>query len=76
VSVPRAPPSALDRFPWDEVRDEISPQALVIVTVFVRLVAGMIRDEFRAEVHNFTPKDGRLPAPTGEDETAPRREAG
>jgi len=65
--LPRAPPAGL---PWDEVRDEISPQALVIVGVLIRLGVRAARDEIRAQVRAMTKETARLVGEDGEDETA------
>jgi hypothetical protein len=46
------------------------------MTFCFRLVAGMLRDEIRAEVLEFTKRSSRLPEAAEEDETARRREAG
>lgn len=76
VETPRGPPAGLDRFPWDELRDEISPQALVITGFFVRLVLALVRDEIRAEVIEIRKETGRLVAGSEQDETAARARAG
>ena len=76
VAVPRAPPSAIGRFPWDELRDEISPQVLVITMLFVRLVLGAAQDEIRAEVRDIRGKVGRLVGEASRDETVPRAASG
>lgn len=43
--IPRAPPRWIERFPWEEARDEISPQLLVTLGFFGRFVGGVLRDE-------------------------------
>lgn len=74
--VPRAPPRAMAQFPWEEVRDEITPEALVIAGFFVRLVLGATRDEIQAEVTKTVEKFVRLVEPPPGDETAPPAKAG
>jgi hypothetical protein len=76
VEVPRGPPKAIGRFPWAELRDEISPQTLVIAGFFVRLVAGVARDVIRAEARDITWETGGLVAGLRKDETAGRARAG
>lgn len=76
VMAPRAPPVAIRRFPWDELRDEISPQGLVITMLFVRLVLGAAQDEIRAEVRDIRGKVGRLLDAGHQDETVPRAASG
>lgn len=75
-ATPRAPPATIVRFPWDELRDEISPQGYVITLFFVRLVLQAARDESRAEVLDLTTKLGNLLGPGRKDETAPRAVGG
>ena len=65
VPLPRAPPAGL---PWDEVRDEISPQALVIIGVLVRLGVRAARDEIRLQVQAITREAARLAGDVSEDE--------
>ncbi len=48
--LPRPPPAGI---PWEELEDEMSPQPLVIASVFVRLVLGAGRDEIVSEVSNI-----------------------
>jgi hypothetical protein len=76
VDVPRGPPKALDHFPWAELRDEITPQALVIAGFFARLVAGVARDVIRAEVRDNAQEIGGLVAQPSKDETAEQARAG
>jgi len=64
------------QFPWEEVRDEITPEALVIAGFFVRLVLGATRDEIQAEVTKTVEKFVRLVEPPPGDETAPPAKAG
>jgi hypothetical protein len=70
VATPTGPPAAVGRFPWEELRDEMSPQGLVITSHFVRLVLGVVRDEIRAQVHVFRRETGGLVPGPGRDGTA------
>ena len=47
LKLPRPPPVGI---PWEELRDEISPQQLVIASFFVRLVFRSGRDAIVSEV--------------------------
>jgi hypothetical protein len=76
VDVPWGPPKAVGHFPWGELRDEITLQALVIAGFFVRLVAVVARDVIRAEVRENAQETGGLVAPPKEDETASPTRAG
>lgn len=58
VRPPRSPP-AVAQFPWEEVKDEISAEALVTLTFFVRLVLHLLRDERSSQVTVATAKNGR-----------------
>ena len=60
VPAPTGPPGRVSRFPWEELRDEISPQAFVIVSFFVRLVVGLAKDERLAQVDGNTHQDAQL----------------
>lgn len=76
VAAPRGPPAAIGRFPWEELRDEISPQVLVITGFLVRLVVRAARDVIRAEVVEIQREADRLGAGATKDETAVRALAG
>jgi len=76
VDVPRGPPQAVGHFPWAELRDEITPQALVIAGFFARLVAVVARDVIRAEMRENAWKSGRLVGQPRKDETAEQARAG
>lgn len=76
VKPPHGPPDAIERFPWDELRDEISPQALVITRFFVRLVIDVVRDEIGAQVRDLPGETGGLVPGAPKDETAARAAAG
>lgn len=76
VATPTGPPAPVGRFPWEELRDEIPPQAMVIASFCVRLVARLAQDEIRAQVVKIREETGRLPPRGGRDETAARAEAG
>lgn len=47
LELPRPPPVGI---PWEELRDEISPQQLVIASFFVKLVFRSGRDAISSEV--------------------------
>lgn len=47
-------PTGIGRFPWDELRDEISPEVFVVTSIFVRLLLVGLRDEMRAQLHEIT----------------------
>jgi len=47
LELPRPPPMGI---PWDELRDEISPQQLVMVAFFVKLAFRSGRDAISSEV--------------------------
>jgi hypothetical protein len=70
VAAPQGPPAAVGRLPWDELRDEISPQGLVITRLFVRLVVEIVRDEIRAQVRVLQRETGGLVPDAEKDETA------
>jgi hypothetical protein len=70
---PRAPPRGI---PWDEMRDEISPQVLVILGHLVRLGVRTLQDEIRGQVLAFAPVSAASPPEDREDETAVRVAAG
>jgi hypothetical protein len=76
VKSPTGPPSLLDRLPWDELRDEISPQVLVMAAYLVRLVAVWTKDEIRAQAVEIQKEAARLVAHPREDRTADRARAG
>jgi hypothetical protein len=76
VDVPRGPPKAVGHFPWGELRDEITPQPLVVASFFVRLVAVVARDVIRAEVRDNAQEIGGLVARPSKDETASPTRAG
>ena len=50
LAMPRPPPAGI---PWDELKDEMSPQHLVIASFFVRLVMRRGRDEIVSEVSSI-----------------------
>jgi hypothetical protein len=47
LELPRPPPMGI---PWEELRDEISPQQLVMVAFFVKLAFRSGRDAISSEV--------------------------
>ena len=68
--VPRGPPT---RIPWKEMKDEISPQALVIAGFLVRLVLVERKDQRRAQVFAIMKERAALVASPSEDQTDPVR---
>ncbi len=74
-AAPRAPPAAIARLPWEELRDEISPQAFVITTVFSRLLVGVAQDVIRAQLLDIRAQIGRSPRDGPKDETDARSPA-
>jgi hypothetical protein len=70
VAVPSGPPPELARFPWAELRDEISREAFVITSVFVRLVVVVLRDVIRAQAGEIHQEMRRLPRRGRKDPTA------
>ena len=71
AAAPTGPPLAIARFPWAEVRDEISGEAFVITSFFVRLVVVVLRDVMRAQAVEIYREMGGLPRRVREDPTAP-----
>ena len=69
------PRGTLPSIPWDEMKDEIPAQALVIAGVLVRLVLGKAKDQRRAQAIVITKESGALVPAAEEDQTA-RRAAG
>ena len=72
VKTPQGPPAAVGRFPWDELRDEISPQQLVIVSFFVRLVFRSGRDAISSEVSRIAEQFSNYAAPPAKDAMGPK----
>jgi hypothetical protein len=70
VATPKGPPSAMRRLPWEELRDEIPAQSLVITIHFVRLVLRVMRDEIRTQVRDRAGETGGLVAAPRGDERA------
>lgn len=66
---PRPPPKhgPMARFPWDEVRDEIAPQLLVILAVIGTYVFRAGRDETSSQVLALKSEMDRLASPPRED---------
>jgi hypothetical protein len=65
-----SPPPAPRQIPWDELRDEISPELLVILALFVRLGIRATRDEIRRQVVVSTPVSGDSLGGAPKDERA------
>ena len=64
--VPRGPTT---RIPWAEMKDEISPQALVIAGFLVRLVLVERKDQRRAQVLAIMRETAALVARASKDQT-------
>jgi hypothetical protein len=61
---------SLVSFPWDEMKDEIEPQVLVMLSFFARLLLSATRDEIRSQLAGITEEFGRLPGALPKDGTA------
>jgi len=73
-SSPREPPSApktgpFRGFPWDDVKDEISPEVLVTLVFLARLLVSWTKDEKRVQQSGITKEFQDLLSRSGEDET-------
>ena len=69
LELPRPPPVGI---PWEELRDEISPQQLVIVSFFVRLVFRSGRDAISSEVSRIAEQFSNYAVPPAKDEMGPK----
>jgi hypothetical protein len=69
LELPRPPPRGI---PWEELRDEISPQQLVIVSFFVRLVSRSGRDAISAEVSRIAAEFVNYGSTSAKDAIGPR----
>ncbi len=69
LELPRPPPVGI---PWEELRDEISPQQLVIVSFFVRLVFRTGRDAISSEVSRIAEQFSNYADPPAKDEMGPK----
>jgi len=67
AALPRPPPGGL---PWEELRDEITPQSLVIIGFFVRLGSRAAKDEIRSQVRVIMNEMSALVPREAKDETA------
>jgi hypothetical protein len=68
VPIPRAPPRWIERFPWEEAKDEISGQLLVTLVFFSRFVGGVVRDEISAEQSRVLEQMGHFAAAGAKDQ--------
>lgn len=59
----------LASLPWEEARDEISAEVLVMIVLFGRLLLGGARDEIREQVPVIVDEFMRLPSVPSRDET-------
>jgi len=57
----RGPPAELRQTPRDLAQDAMSPQALVIVLFFVRMLNRCTQDEIRRQLLVFKAESGRIP---------------
>lgn len=69
LELPRPPPCGI---PWEELRDEISPQQLVIVAFFVKLVSRTGRDAISTEVSRIAAEFGTYARTPAKDAIGPR----
>ena len=69
LELPRPPPRGI---PWEELRDEISPQQLVILSFFVRLASRSWRDSISSEVAKITEQFANYASTPAEDSIGPR----
>lgn len=67
-SLPRAPPSGIEHFPWEEVRDETSSQLYIIIVFFAHFVVRLRRDERLAQVPEMIEQLAQLSAAGAKDE--------
>lgn len=58
AAAPHGPPLVIGRFPWDELRDEIPPQGMVILRFLIQLILEAVRDEIRLQAAKIK-KNGR-----------------
>lgn len=70
-AAPGHPPTRgiLARLPWEEAKDEIEPEVLVMLALFGRLLIAAARDEKREQAADFTLELARLVPRSPEDET-------
>lgn len=68
LELPRPPPTGI---PWDELRDEISPQQLVIASFFVKLVFRSGRDAIVSEVSKIAEQFVNYATTPAKDEIGP-----
>jgi hypothetical protein len=71
---PGVPPKRgpLVSLPWDEMRDEIPPEVLVMLVFFGRLLFRVLKDEMQGQASVITGESRRLPGGFSKDETAGR----
>jgi hypothetical protein len=74
-ALPRAPPSWIERFPWEEAKDEMSSQLLVFFVFFSRFVGDVVRDEISAERSRRIEQSGDLAAAGAKDQKVRARPA-
>ena len=69
LELPRPPPVGI---PWEELRDEISPQQLVMVAFFVKLAFRSGRDAISSEVSRIAEQFGSYAGSVAKDAIGPR----
>lgn len=65
MPLPRTPPKGI---PWDELRDEMSPQVLIITGIILRLLMRATRDEILAQVPRIIEEYSNYGVTFGRDE--------
>jgi hypothetical protein len=69
LELPRPPPMGI---PWEELRDEISPQQLVMVAFFVKLAFRSGRDAISSEVSRIAEQFANYAVTPAKDAIGPR----
>ena len=69
LELPRPPPTGI---PWEELRNEISPQQLVMVAFFVRLAFRSGRNAISSEVAKIAQQFVNYAKPPAQDAIGPR----
>lgn len=68
LEMPRPPPAGI---PWEELKDEMLPQHLVIASFFVRLVMRTGRDEIVSEASSIASEFTNYGATSAKDAMGP-----
>ena len=69
LQLPRPPPVGI---PWEELRDEISPQQLVMVAFFVKLAFRSGRDAISSEISRIAEQFANYAVTPAKDAIGPR----